>query len=83
MKHVLLIGVVLFLSACGPESKKESFKYSLNENGCATGEHKFSSRTDYCAALKDDQLNGNCAWSLRKGTYERDCGTDWAFYQGN
>jgi hypothetical protein len=48
-----------------------------------TGQHKFSTLIDYCAGLKNDELNNNCAWSLRKGTYERDCGTDWAFYGGN
>ena len=78
MKHLVWIGLVLSLSACGEESKK--YAYNLNENGCMTHEHKFSSVGEYCAALKDDELNNNCAWSLRKGLYERDCGTDWAFY---
>lgn len=82
MKYFLCAVFALSISACGQE-KKEEYQYSLEENGCYTGQHKFSSRAEYCAALKDDELNGNCAWSSRKGTYERDCGTDWAIYNGN
>jgi hypothetical protein len=83
MKHLIWLGLVMLLTSCGPASKSEKYAYDLNENGCMTGQHKFSTLIDYCAALKDDELNNNCAWSLRKGTYERDCGTDWAFSGGN
>lgn len=83
----ILIAAGLTLTACnvdlGKKSKKEKFGYNISENGCHTGQHSFGSKAEYCAGLKNDTLNNNCAWSSRKGYYERDCGSDWALYYNN
>lgn len=87
-RAILLAGAAaLALTACnvelGKKENKEHFGYDITENGCPTGKHSFGSKSDYCSALKNDVLNNNCAWSTRKGFYERDCGSDWALYYNN
>lgn len=69
MKTALLV-VALLLVGCNKEQKSESYSYDLSLNGCATGKHTFSSKGEMCAALKDDVRNNNCAYSLRKQTFE-------------
>jgi len=64
--------VVAAFSGC--QKKEESKKYSLEQNGCPTGEHEFSSQDALCNGLKDDALNGNCALGLRYEMFQRDCG---------
>ncbi len=83
MNKLIWLALVLLVCACGQENKTERYSYNINENGCATGKHEFNSHNDYCAALKSDEVNNFCAWSSRKGYYERDCGSDWAFNSGN
>jgi hypothetical protein len=66
----LLISFFL-ISGCGSsESKDESYKYRFTENGCDTGEQRFSSKQDYCGALKNDSLNNGCAATTRAKTFE-------------
>ena len=68
---------LLALSACGKEENKtEQFKYSLTENGCATGEVTASSKEEMCNLLKNDEANKYCAGSLRRQKFQQDgCGT--------
>ncbi len=74
MKTILFAGLLaLSLSACG--KKKEEYKYELTENGCSTGKQELDSKSEMCTRLKDDGANNGCAYSLRKKTYERECGT--------
>ena len=42
-------------------SVESRFSYKFENNGCSTGEHFFNSKSDYCASLKDDDLNRQCA----------------------
>jgi hypothetical protein len=66
----------LALSACGKEKTDEVFKYSLTENGCATGEITASSKEEMCNLLKNDEANKYCAGSLRRQKFQQDgCGT--------
>jgi hypothetical protein len=74
-----LLGLVIVGCAAKDESlaSVKSTQYELSENGCSTGAHKFSSKSDYCAGLKDDDLNHGCAFDLRVQQYHQDCGSDW------
>ena len=51
----------------------KSFTYKLEDSGCKTGEHSFTSKSDYCNGLKDDSLNGGCASSGRQDLYNLNC----------
>lgn len=71
---------LVMLSACGSakdgvnhNEKKEKYQYHFNENGCDTGEQKFSSKKTYCEALKDESRNKGCAFFSRMEAYDRDC----------
>ena len=69
-----------FISACNAKRSQESdvdrtretrdLSYSFEENGCATGKVTYSDDSDYCAALKDDSRNNNCARRLRATMFE-------------
>lgn len=86
-KYVVLS--FLILTACGlklegpgfkigSEDKNEtqSLSYELEENGCNTGKHEFSSRESYCTGLRNNTLNNGCAYSLRKDRYRAECSGD-------
>jgi hypothetical protein len=61
----------LLINACGSkESKDEKYTYQFSENGCDTGKQSFSSKLDYCNALKNDSLNNGCAAFTRAKTYQ-------------
>ncbi|WP_413290938.1 hypothetical protein [Bdellovibrio sp. HCB337] len=66
----------LALVACSGGNRQESKKlsYQFNENGCDTGKKEFTSKQAYCAALEDNSANNFCAESMRKTTFERECG---------
>ena len=74
MKKLLILSLAtIAFAGCG---KKEDFKYTLSENGCSTGEQQADSKDQMCAKLKNDSVNNNCAYSLRKQKFESDgCGT--------
>ncbi len=55
-------------------SETENLSYDFTQNGCATGKQSFSSKTDYCAGLLNDDLNHHCALSMREKTYQSACG---------
>jgi hypothetical protein len=80
MNHLLLIVLSLSsLAACGSteasdESKSEKYTYEFEFNGCKTGKHSFSSKSEYCEALLDDDLNHGCARSMREDmAAKKDC----------
>jgi hypothetical protein len=76
-----LIFFVLALSGCGHNdssdsgSTQESYKYSLDENGCKT-EKTFSAKQTYCDTLENETANNGCALRDREELYKRDCGSD-------
>lgn len=72
MKTLSLVLSVFLFAACG-SSKDSSYSYELEQNGCKTGSQSFDSKDAYCAGLKDDRLNKNCAYSLRKSEFEQNC----------
>lgn len=64
------------------ESKQQAYveKYSLEMNGCRTGDHRFespSSRSDVrkklCIELQNDEANHSCAEELRKEHFSKMC----------
>lgn len=75
MKGVLALAALVALVGCSAESKDEakSYTYSYTFNGCATGEHTFSSLSDMCAALQNETLNKNCAQGMRQDRFQADC----------
>lgn len=82
MKNILTILCVFVLSACdvdvnegGVDAKdnNQTLTYSYTVNGCATGQHSFSSLTAMCRALADDALNNNCAGGVRCERFKQDC----------
>ena len=76
MKNLIKLApglVVIALTLVGCESA--DYSYNLTQNGCSTGDQKFSSKDDLCAGLKNDELNKNCAYSLRQEKYQTDCST--------
>lgn len=76
MRKVFLILMMISLWSCGGEKSQEektsskSYTYSINDNGCKTGEHSFGSKYELCLALKDDELNNQCAYYMRLVRYE-------------
>ncbi len=59
-------------------SKSNNLTYTLSENGCSTGEHTFYSEEQMCNGLKNDSLNNNCAYNLRRLKFKSDCpGRTW------
>jgi hypothetical protein len=84
VKAVLVLAAALVLSACslevaghkvlgGGENKSQNFSYELEQNGCKTGRHEFSSQDDYCNGLKNDALNNYCAINLRYEEFKAKC----------
>ncbi|MBC7740877.1 MAG: hypothetical protein H7061_01685 [Bdellovibrionaceae bacterium] len=77
MKNLLLPALLLFtvaISGCIPKSeKKTEVSYSLEENGCSTETHTFSSQDAMCDGLRDDALNKHCAQSLRYDKFKNEC----------
>jgi hypothetical protein len=47
--------------------------YDYRVNDCDTGKQEFQSIHDYCAGLKDDVLNKNCAHEQRMEDYNEAC----------
>lgn len=74
-----LCTAVLTLTGCGfdvdgnKSSKNESYRYEFDENGCKTGARTFKKKSDYCAALLDDELNNGCARTARQKLHDSDC----------
>lgn len=71
----IIVGLLSFaalplLSACG---SSESRKYQFVQNGCDTGEHQFDSQDAECEGLKNDKLNNECAYGLRKQAFLEKC----------
>ena len=74
---------LLVLSGCGSGSDNSalhksdlySYSYSVPDgpSPCSTGEHTFETRTAYCQALLDDDLNNNCAMDVRQEVYKENC----------
>lgn len=57
---------VLFASP----AETEDYTYELNEKNCTTGLKSFQTFYETCDALKNDELNNNCAFSKRKKLFE-------------
>src|SRR4051812_18790634 len=72
----LFLASVLVVCGCDSESKSSSssfdYHYSETINGsrCDTKEHGFSDEASFCAALKDEELNGGCARDMRRKQFE-------------
>lgn len=47
--------------------------YQFNDWSCSTGKKEFTDRSQYCAALKDDVANNNCAAAMRAMAFKLDC----------
>src|SRR5690348_478541 len=54
-------------------SSSENLNYRLSEDGCDTGNQKFSSKEDYCHGLENDAKNYYCALDLRRDLYQQRC----------
>lgn len=54
-------------------AESQNYSYNLSENGCSTGDHSFSSLDSMCDGLKDDSLNNQCAYNLRRMKFESEC----------
>lgn len=50
-----------------------ALSYQYIQDGCDTGPQKFQDAASYCEALKNNELNKNCAEGLRLKTYEKNC----------
>jgi hypothetical protein len=49
---------------------KSTYRYALEENGCATGTQEFASHQELCDGLRNDELNDDCAANLRREMFE-------------
>lgn len=67
------------------KAKSQGFQeeYTFEQNGCATGKHKFNgpSKVDVlkkkCEALRDPVRNKSCAEPLRKAEFKKNCQGSW------
>ena len=82
MKKIILILSIISLTGCDvrvddggvdAQGGKQNLKYSYSVNGCETGEKSFSSLTDLCYGLANDEMNNFCAGDLRCDRFKRDC----------
>ena len=95
MKYFLIILTFLSLFSCGNpkkalglEPKKiqkiepagpEEYSYQLHDGGCSTGEHSFTTFDQACNALKDDELNRQCAYEQREELFiNAECAGDFS-----
>jgi len=69
----LALTLAIGAAGCGASASSDNLSYQYSENGCDTGSHSFSSKSDYCAALQNDALNNGCAGDLRQGDYKQNC----------
>lgn len=73
---ILLFHILLFSAfGCGVDSSTElkEYKYGFSYNDCHTGNHTFSSLSDLCHALQNEELNRYCAQDQRRSMFEREC----------
>lgn len=77
MYRLLFFSASLFITACsvdvGDSTEEKKLTYSYTQSGCETGQHSFSSLTDMCLGLANDQLNNNCASRIRCERFQNDC----------
>jgi hypothetical protein len=75
MKKLLILAAVLTLSACGNMDPNNSagLQYQISEDGCDTGEHGFATLSEYCEALKNEELNHHCAHDARTYQFNLSC----------
>ncbi len=60
----------------------ETHRYNYTLSKCTTGEQSFTSHLAFCQALRDEELNNNCAQNLRLREFEsQQCKGD--FYADN
>ncbi len=52
-----------------------NFDYTYNGSNCQINKI-FTSQAAYCMGLQDQKLNDSCALSLRKDSYQQECGND-------
>ncbi len=55
------------------KTDEQNWTYSLDVNGCQTGNHSFGSLEAYCDGLEDNALNNNCAQSARASLFASKC----------
>ena len=53
-----------------------TWTYEARRLECSTGRHEFTSLSDFCAALRNDDLNANCAPNFRAETFLEACADD-------
>ena len=71
MKKIYGLMLVSFnLVACGSVDLKD-YSYDYTVNGCATGNHHFSSVEELCKGLQDDKLNNDCAYGFREQKFKQ------------
>lgn len=82
MKLFFILSLFLVVTSCGkPENlwpmktkaaqniepaNPEQYSYELKANSCTTGKHEFESFTLACEALKNHELNNDCALAKRE-----------------
>ena len=66
-------GIANSVSSISPKARPveiEPFSYQLHGSSCTTGEHEFISFVSTCEALKDNELNQDCALEQRRDLFE-------------
>ena len=72
-KQLALVSLALMaLAGCSKDNQKYTYSYEVN--GCDTGEQSAGSLEDHCKNLADDARNHYCADSMRKQTFDQECG---------
>lgn len=88
MNKLVILTFIFLAASCSKETltkltngnnnSAQTLSYTLTENGCSTGEQKFSSQEQMCEGLKNDSLNNYCAQNLRYQKFQNDCpGYSW------
>jgi hypothetical protein len=85
---ILLLLLPLVLVSCGKENslwpqkvqvqsvnpaEPELYSYELSTRRCSTGKHTFNTLAKACDALKNDQLNNDCAIEKREELFQSSC----------
>lgn len=50
-------------------AESENYTYEIRGNSCTTGYHEFRTFYETCQALRDDNLNNDCAKNKREQLY--------------
>lgn len=88
MKIIILVSLSILFVSCGKEAmpweqsiqvqsvkpaEPVDYSYELQSQKCTTGKHEFDTLIEVCEALKNNDLNNDCALEEREKLFSTSC----------